>query len=195
MKFNMGCGHRKLPGFVNVDASPLSEPDEIVDLEAIPWPWPDGCASEVRFLHSLEHMGGEPKVFLAIMGELYRIAEDGCRVLINVPHPRHDNYLGDPTHVRPITTKTLALFDAAICQKVIDAGGANTPLALMLGVDFETLSTETVLDEPYFGRYAKGDLTADQISEMLKTSYNIARELKFTLKAHKPSRQLGEHGE
>ena len=45
-------------------------------------------------------MGADPKVFLKIMQELHRIGRPGCRVVIHVPHPRHDNFLGDPTHVR-----------------------------------------------------------------------------------------------
>src|SRR3954452_15303504 len=103
MKFNMGCGRRKLEGYVNVDAVAASGADQVWDLEQTPWPWADGCAEEIRFIHSLEHMGADTKVFLAIIQETYRIAAPGCRVVIHVPHPRHDHFLGDPTHVRPVT--------------------------------------------------------------------------------------------
>src|SRR5437879_4750936 len=114
IKFNMGCGHRKLAGYVNVDAVAACEPDEVYDLESTPWPWADGCAEEIRFTHSLEHMGGDPKVFLAMMQELYRVSADGCTVQIDVPHPRHDNFIGDPTHVRPVTPQMLSLFDRSL---------------------------------------------------------------------------------
>src|ERR1700761_187803 len=106
----MGSGLNRKPGYVNVDASAESEPDEVFDLEVTPWPWPDSCAEEVRFNHSLEHMGGDAKVFLAIMKELYRICAHGAIVDIHVPHPRHDYFIGDPTHVRIITTEVLRLF-------------------------------------------------------------------------------------
>lgn len=129
MKFNMGCGNRKLAGFLNVDAVETASPDQMRDLETTPWPWPDSCAEEIHFIHSLEHMGADPKVFLAIMAETYRIAADGCRVQINVPHPRHDDIVGDPTHVRPITPHTLAMFDQKLCDKVTEANATNTPLA------------------------------------------------------------------
>src|SRR3954467_8023608 len=129
MRFNMGCGHNKLNGWVNVDAFAAAEPDVVWDLETLPWPWPDNCATEVRFIHSLEHMGGDPKVFLAIMSELYRIAAPDGRVVIHVPHPRHDNFLGDPTHVRIITPDTLNLFDRAQNDAWRQSGSANTPLA------------------------------------------------------------------
>ena len=78
MKFNMGCGQQNRPGYVNVDVAASSTADEVVDLEATPWPWPDSCAEEVVFNHALEHMGGDPKVFLAIMAELYRICAPGA---------------------------------------------------------------------------------------------------------------------
>ena len=38
------------------------------------------------------------------MKELYRISCDQANIHISVPHPRHDDFLADPTHVRPITT-------------------------------------------------------------------------------------------
>jgi hypothetical protein len=55
MKFNMGCGSRKLAGFVNVDAQALCSPDQVFDLETTPWPWPSDSAEEIVFNHSLEH--------------------------------------------------------------------------------------------------------------------------------------------
>ena len=49
------------------------------------------------------------RVFLGMMKELYRICRDGAEIEINVPHPRHDNFIGDPTHVRIITPDTLLI--------------------------------------------------------------------------------------
>src|SRR5436190_680539 len=62
MKFNMGCGQRRLEGYVNVDSAKESAADEVWDLERTPWPWADGCAEEIRFIHALEHMGAEIKM-------------------------------------------------------------------------------------------------------------------------------------
>ena len=38
MKFNMGCGFKKLEGYVNVDKYPECSPDMQFDLEVLPWP-------------------------------------------------------------------------------------------------------------------------------------------------------------
>jgi hypothetical protein len=187
VKFNMGCGHRRLPGYVNVDASALGEPDVVFDLEQTPWPWADSVATEIRFIHSLEHMGQDAKVFLAIMSEIYRIAADACEVVIHVPHPRHDHFIGDPTHVRAITHDTLKLFDANLCRTVITRGGANSPLALMLGVDFETVKTDTVLEPAYFARLKAGEITSEEAHELVRTQSNVALELRFVMKVRKPS--------
>jgi hypothetical protein len=186
MKFNMGCGARKLPGFVNVDAVAACSPDQVADLEATPWPWPESCADEIRFIHALEHMGGDPKVFLAIMSEIYRIAADGCRVQIDVPHPRHDNFLADPTHVRAITTQTLLLFDREMCDRAASAGAANTPLAHYLGVDFQLIHTDTVIDEPHFSQFKKGLLSEADVKRLVRSQFNVVRELRMTLKVRKP---------
>ena len=140
LKFNMGSGQNRRPGYVNVDSAAASQPDEVFDLEVTPWPWADSCADEVRFIHSLEHMGADPKVFLAIMSEVYRICAPNAQVVIHVPHPRHDNFLDDPTHVRPITPAMMSLFDREANETWRATGAANTPLALYTGVDFKIAS-------------------------------------------------------
>jgi hypothetical protein len=186
MKFNMGCGARKLPGFVNVDAIAACAPDEVFDLETTPWPWPSGVAEEIRFIHSLEHMGGDSKVFLAIMVEIYRIAADGCLVYIHVPHPRHDDFLGDPTHVRPITPQMMALFDREFCDQILAKGAPNTPLAHYLGVDFAKVHAEMVLEEPYFSQLKSGELNRETVEQLIKTQSNVVQEIRLVLRIRKP---------
>src|SRR4051812_34057053 len=102
MKLNLGCGNTKLDGFVNCDMQASCNPDRIVDLEVLPWPFADNCADEVVLSHVLEHLGESAKVYLAVIKELYRICAPDAVVRIAVPHPRHDDFLTDPTHVRPV---------------------------------------------------------------------------------------------
>lgn len=185
MRFNMGCGRRRMEGCVNVDAAPECEPDEVFDLETTPWPWPTGCAEEIFFIHALEHMGADAKVFLAIMQETYRIAAPGCRIVIHVPHPRHDNFLGDPTHVRPITPQTLSLFDRQLNDRAAALGHASTPLALYTGVDFKTVAVEMVLDEPYATQLKTGELSQAEVERMAATLNNVVSEFRVVLEARK----------
>lgn len=185
MKFNMGCGHNKKPGYVNVDAFPEGAPDQVVDLESLPWPWPDNTAEEMVFNHSLEHMGGDPKVFLGIMKEIYRVSKPGGVVQINVPHPRHDDFMNDPTHVRPVTAEMMALFNRELNDQWREIGAANSPLAHYTGVDFETVNVQNVIEERYLSQYQSGELTVDQIVEFVGSRLNVIKEVQITLKVRK----------
>jgi len=55
----------------------------------------------------MEHVGQTPDMFNSIIRKLYRICKNQAIMDITVPHPRHDDFLADPTHVRPITVLEL----------------------------------------------------------------------------------------
>lgn len=188
LKLNMGCGHNRVEGFVNVDAATQSAADQIWDLERTPWPWPDDCASEIRFIHSLEHMGQRTDVFLSMMKELYRVCANGAEIRIHVPHPRHDSFVGDPTHVRAITPLTLSLFDKTLNDQWKAAGSANTPLAHYLNVDFEVKGRTIVLDPDIRAEFDAGRLSREDVVRLERTQFNVVAELQFVLTAHKPPR-------
>jgi hypothetical protein len=185
MKLNLGCGSRRWDGYWNVDVSDACAPDEVWDLETTPWPWPDSSAEHIVLNHVLEHLGQTPAVFLAVMAELYRVAAPGADIAINVPHPRHDDFLSDPTHVRPITPATLKLFDRTLNLAWKEGGYANTPLALYTGVDFFLKSQATILESDVFEAMQSGKLTQEQVGEMVKRQANVAKEYRFVLTARK----------
>ena len=186
MKLNMGCGYGHRQGWTNVDSSPTCEPDLVIDLEKLPWPWPDDSVAAVAFIHSLEHMGRDPAVFLGIMKELYRVCRDGAEIEIVVPHPRHDNFIGDPTHVRAITPQMLLHFDRQVCDRIKREGGSNTPFAHYLGVDFVMKSSRTAIGEPYFSRFQRGDLGEADLDRMVLELNNVATQYEILLAVRKP---------
>ena len=100
MRLNLGCGGKKLAGWINVDKFETAATDLIFDMEVFPWPSPDDSVDEVLMAHVLEHLGAQTSVYLGIIKELYRVCRDGAKIKIAVPHPRHDNFLSDPTHAR-----------------------------------------------------------------------------------------------
>lgn len=147
IKLNLGCGHFKLKGFVNVDNYADCQPDIVHDLNHTPWPWSDNAADEIILSHVLEHIGGGADIFKTIIQEIYRVGQNGAKIKIGVPDPNHDNYYGDPTHVRPITPQQLYLFSRAFLQRY--KGTAITPLAVMWGVDFDVVHIQTNLDKQF----------------------------------------------
>ncbi len=186
LKFNMGCGHNRIAGHVNVDAMALCEPDEVWDLEVTPWPWPDSCAERIVFNHSLEHMGGDPKIFLEIMKEIYRISAHDCELIIHVPHPRHDDFLGDPTHVRAITPSLMNLFNRRLNDEWRAMKAANSPLAYYTGVDFENFHTEVRATPKYQAMLDAKRLSSSEFLEIADERLNVIREYRLRYRARKP---------
>lgn len=183
MKLNLGCGQNKLAGYVNVDKH--DDPDVRHDLECFPWPWSASSVDEVVMNHVLEHLGREPDVFIGIMKELYRVCAPGAVVRIVVPHPRHDHFLGDPTHVRVVTPEVLSLFSKRNCERWRDARAANTPLALYHGVDFEIDATTIVLERRFKAALDAGHMSAADVEQALRERNNVATEIRMQLTAIK----------
>lgn len=148
-KLNLGCGHRRLDGYVNVDQADCGA-DVRHDLEDGPWPFVDGFADEVVATHVLEHIHR----FDLFVTEVYRVLAPGGLWRVAVPHPRSEGFLGDPTHVRPITLATLTLLSRKKCAEFRANGWPNTPLAEYWGVDFEVERTEVTLMPGWIGRSA-----------------------------------------
>lgn len=192
IKLNLGCGARKRDGFVNVDK--LGEPDLRVDLERFPWPWADSVADEVALIHVLEHLGGDPETFRGIIQELYRVSAPGARIEIVVPHPRHDNFLGDPTHVRPITYQLMTLFDREQCLAWQAGGYANTPLALYWGVDFKVVAYQEVPAEPYRSMLVEKRLAPAEFQVIARERNNAIEETHLLLEVRKQGGEAQKKG-
>ena len=183
MKLNLGCGENKLGGYCNVDK--YGEPDLRLDLETFPWPWADDSVDEIVMNHSLEHMGQRSETFVAIVKELYRVARNGAKIILRVPHPRHDNFLNDPTHVRAITPELFALFSKKKNLEWKKQGCANSPLALYHGVDFDIVSVKYALDEPYLGDLKRGKIKVADVERAIRAVNNVAHEIEIVAQAVK----------
>jgi hypothetical protein len=102
-----------------------------------------------------------------------------------VPHPRHDNFIGDPTHKRAITIEGLSLFSKKLNQWWIEEVYANSSLGLYLDVDFEIISSNIVPDEPWRTRLLEKEITQDDFLKASKQFNNVIKELSIILKVIK----------
>jgi predicted SAM-dependent methyltransferase len=161
------------------------EPDQVVDLEQLPWPWPDNSVEEVLLSHVVEHLGRTTAIYLDIFKELYRVCADGAKVVIVVPHPRHDFFLNDPTHVRPVTAEGLAHFSQKINRRWMSDGAANTPLGVYLGIDFDIVGSQHMLDEPWLGRAQRGQISKGDLDQAVRQFNNVVMQTTIELKAVK----------
>tara|TARA_Y100000768_G_scaffold52719_1_gene34687 strand:- start:403 stop:972 length:570 start_codon:yes stop_codon:yes gene_type:complete len=178
-KLNLGCGSKILDGYINVDKFEIYNPDILHDLEHFPYPFDDNSVDEIILSHVLEHLGQHPDVFNNIIKELYRICINGSRIEIKVPHPRHDDFLSDPTHVRPITVLGLSLYDKNLNIEWEKNNAANTPMALIHNVNFKINSIQYIVDKSYEELIKDNKIDQKEIDNLSKKYNNVIREMKI----------------
>jgi glycosyltransferase involved in cell wall biosynthesis len=186
MKLNLGCGGEHLTGWVNVDKFAEAHPDVIHDLERLPWPFQDGCADEILMKHVLEHLGRDGDTFLGIIKELYRVCAPGARVRIVVPHPRHRDFLQDPTHVRPVLAEMFEHFSLAVNEDWLRRGLPGTPLAVYLGLDFRIESATLNLDPWWDAEFRSGRISREQLDRAMRDHNDVVQTTEIVLRAVKP---------
>ncbi len=83
MKLNLGCGHLKFPGWVNVDIRPEVKPDVVGDAVAYVKTLADNSVAAVEAAHFLEHIPWpEAKELIPL---IYRKLRPGCWVALETP--------------------------------------------------------------------------------------------------------------
>ncbi len=129
--------------------------------------------------------GESAAVYFRIIKELYRICKAGAKIHIAVPHPRHDDFLNDPTHVRVVTPDGLLLFSKSKNREWVDGGYANSPLGLYLDVDFEIESMNYILDFVWAEKLSKKEITEEHINQAFRNFNNVMKEIRMVLKVVK----------
>ncbi len=182
-KLNLGCGENHRTGYVNVDK--FGKPDIIFDLETFPWLWKNDSVHKILLNHVLEHLGQTTEVYFGIIKELYRICVPGANIHIAVPHPRHDSFINDPTHVRAVTIESFTLFSKKKNRQRIEDGFANSPLGLYLDVDFEIVHTCIVLDPVWQKKLTDNEVSEAHVREAISKYNNVVVETQMILQVVK----------
>jgi predicted SAM-dependent methyltransferase len=78
MKLNLGCGSKKIPGFVGVD---IKEADVVADIRKLPFD--DDSAEEIMAIHVCEHF--YVREILGVMREWRRVLKPGGTMALELP--------------------------------------------------------------------------------------------------------------
>lgn len=79
---NLGCGHNKIPGCLNVDCDPALNPDKVVDVRET-LPFENASFDQVLLFHTIEHL--ESLYHPHILSEIHRVLIPGGRFYISYP--------------------------------------------------------------------------------------------------------------
>ena len=172
LRLNLGCGRSPLPGWVNVDISPLPGIDVVADLDACrtqPLPFADDSATEMRMAHVLEHIHDT----LALMQELHRVAASGCVLTIRAPFGSSDDAYEDPTHCQRFFINSFEYFSQPLFWRA-DYGYRG---------DWDQTSLTLLVP-----RSENAGLTTEQMQTRVRQLRNVVRELIVELRAVKPIR-------
>jgi len=111
IKLNLGCGNKKMEGFINIDSRESVKPDIVWDLEkGLPITsteqLPIDSVTGVYASHIFEHI----KNFIPLMEDIYRVCKNGAKVYAIVPIYTSTHAFSDPTHVRYFGDYTFQYF-------------------------------------------------------------------------------------
>lgn len=185
LKLNLGCGERKIPGYINVDK--FGSPDVKHNLETFPWPWEKNSVSEILLVHVLEHLGQDVDTYLGIFKEIYRICINGAKIKIVVPHFKHNYFYDDPTHVRVVTPFGLKLFSKRLNKQWIEEGLSNSPLGLYLDVDFEVKKTVITASSDWFRLHPGKEVDVELLQLESRIYTNLIEQYSIDLEVIKNS--------
>jgi len=187
MKLNLGCGFRKLDGYINIDSSDHCSPDKIMDIFRTPWPFIDNEVTGVLMASVMEHLPNEPEAFFAILKELYRVCADGSEIEVECPFPTHRWQVVDFTHTKAIHPEGLEMLNKEFCEQLVAKQSTKTPLALIYGIDFRLVKYQCTIDKDAPGSIEKvlGRYDPSLNAHYASLFNNVGAVQRFVLRVHK----------
>jgi SAM-dependent methyltransferase len=173
VRLNIGCGRNILPGWINIDISPLPGIDVVADLarcREVPLPFADDSVDEFLLSHVIEHVHD----VLGLMAELHRIAKPGAAMVIRVPHGASDDAFEDPSHVRQMFPGSFGYFSQPYYWRA-DYGYRG---------DWATHTVTLYVSQP-----DNAGLPIAAIVEKINQQRNVVSEMVAELRAVKPIRE------
>jgi len=94
MKLNIGCGNKRIEGYIGLDKFECFGADFLCDVEKEALPFNDNSFTNILLDNVVEHFSKVNKVFK----EIYRVSDNGCEIKIITPHFSSLSSWIDPTH-------------------------------------------------------------------------------------------------
>lgn len=118
MKINLGSGHHKLAGYVNIDNRASVNPDVLCDItEGLPFD--DNSVDEVLALEFLEHIPIQSTIF--VINEIWRVLKKDGIFKSRTPDAEYGQGAWiDPTHVNPWVEGRWLYFSHPEYRKIYD---------------------------------------------------------------------------
>jgi len=118
MKLNIGCGNKKLDGYIGIDKFQCEAADYIVDIEKERLPFEDGSVDSIVLDNVIEHFQDIPKV----INELIRVSKKGGAIKIITPHFSSLSSWVDPTHLHHLSYFSFDHFERSGVSHYIGKG-------------------------------------------------------------------------
>lgn len=105
-KINLGCGNKKIFGFIGVDHIKTAAVDITHDLNITPYPFAADSVDEIIADNVLEHLND----VIEVMEEFYRICQNGAIIKISLPYYKSSGAFSDLTHQHFFTENSFQYF-------------------------------------------------------------------------------------
>ena len=106
LRVTLGCGGKRLPGFLGLDRYRTPAVDVLADLTGT-LPFRDGSVAEILLDNVIEHMPDIP----ALMREMHRVCRHDAVILIRTPHFTSLASWRDPTHLHHLSYFSMDHFE------------------------------------------------------------------------------------
>lgn len=108
-------------------------------------------------------------IFIGIVRELDRVCRNDTKVHIAGPHPRCEEFIMDPIHVRPVTPEMMEMFSKKNNILWRQQGVSITPLTLYCDINSEMIVQSYALAEPYMTMYSEENVSNKDITTLKRT--------------------------
>lgn len=117
LRINLGCGNKRLEGYLGVDRFPCEAAGVLCDVTQ-PLPFCDNSVDEFYLDNLIEHVPDIP----ALMAEIVRTARNSAKITIITPHFTSLSSWKDPTHLHHLSYFSFDHFEKMSVRHYVGSG-------------------------------------------------------------------------